>query len=136
MFDAINTICTNERWTLSVYADDITISSQTAIDYKSRQRIIRIIKNHGFNISKKKQKYIGKFKYKIITGVVISKKGTMNAPNKLIKKAHDKILKYKRNTITNKEIQSLKGCVNAANQINGSFNHIKDVLYERNDKSK
>lgn len=136
MFDAINTICTNERWTLSVYADDITISSQTAIDYKSRQRIIRIIKNHGFNISKKKQKYIGKFKYKIITGVVISKKGTMNVPNKLIKKAHDKILKYKRNTITNKEIQSLKGCVNAANQINGSFNHLKYVLYERNDKSK
>lgn len=136
MFDAINEICSNEKCILSVYADDITISSKNAIIYKVRERIIKIIESYGYSISKKKQKYIKKIEYKIVTGTVINKKGTISVPNKLIRKTHDKILKYKRGSLDNKELQSLKGCVNAANQINGSFYHFKNILYDKNDKIK
>lgn len=136
MFDAINEICFNEKCILSVYADDITISSKNAISYKIRERIIKIIESYEYSISKKKQKYIKKFEYKVVTGTVISKKGTISVPNKLIRKTHDKILKYKRGSLDNKELQSLKGCVNAANQINGSFYHFKNILYDRNGKIK
>ena len=55
----------------------------------------------------------------------------MRTPNKLLSKTHIKILKYKAKNIDETEINSLKGCVNVAHQIDNKFSHFKEILNSR-----
>lgn len=128
MFEELNSFCEQRNYIFSVYADDVTISSIYPISYKDRTAIIKITKKYGHIISKRKVKYYSINQSKKITGVVINKNGEICTPNKLLNKTHNKILKYKSKNIDEHELNSLKGCVNIANQIDKKFSHLKDVL--------
>ena len=128
MFEELSFFCKQRNYIFTVYADDVTISSLNPIPYKNRNVIIRIVEKYGHFISKRKVKYYNFNQNKKITGVVINKNGELCTPNKLLNKTHNKILKYKNKNIDERELNSLKGCVNVANQIDKKFQHLKQVL--------
>ena len=128
MFEELSFFCKQGNYIFTVYADDVTISSLNPIPYKNRNVIIRIVEKYGHFISKRKVKYYNFNQNKKITGVVINKNGELCTPNKLLNKTHKKILKYKNKNIDERELNSLKGCVNVANQIDKKFQHLKQIL--------
>ncbi|HIT77919.1 MAG TPA: RNA-directed DNA polymerase [Candidatus Limihabitans stercoravium] len=128
MFEELNEFCKQRDYIFTVYVDDVTISSTKPITYKDRLKIIRIVEKYGHSISRNKIKYYTLSKTKKITGVVINKNGEARTPNKLLSKTHCKILKFKRGNIGDAEINSLKGCINVAYQIDGKFIHLKKLL--------
>lgn len=128
MFEELSFFCKQRNYIFTIYVDDVTISSRYSIPYKDRNTIIKIVEKYGHFISKQKVKYYSLNQNKKITGVIINKSGELCTPNKLIHKTHDKILKYKNNDIDKHELNSLKGCVSVANQIDKKFQHLKQVL--------
>lgn len=83
MFEEINNIACRNNLTVSLYVDDITISSKDTISHKVVDEIIKKLQENGFSINNKKRKYLGKNKNKIVTGVVINKKNQLKVPNDL-----------------------------------------------------
>lgn len=128
MFEELNSFCKSKDYIFTVYADDVTISSFKPILNKDRNVIIKIVEKYGHIVSIRKVKYYHIDQDKKITGVVINKNGKICTPNKLLNKTHSKILKYKSKKIDKHELNSLKGCVNAAHQIDKRFSHLIDVL--------
>jgi len=131
MFEDLNAFCIKNDYVFTVYADDATFSSEAIIPYKNRCVILDITKKYGHVISKRKVKNYTLNRTKKITGVIINRKGEMRTPNKLLSKTHIKILKYKAKNIDETEINSLKGCVNVAHQIDNKFSHFKEILNSR-----
>ena len=136
MFEELNFFCEQRGYIFTVYADDVTMSSRSPILYSDRNAIIRIAEKYGHFVSKRKVKYYNANQSKKITGVVINKNGEICTPNKLLNKTHNKILKYKSKNIDEHEMNSLKGCVNVANQIDKRFSHLKKVLTRNKNYSK
>lgn len=136
MFEELNSFCEQRGYIFTVYADDVTMSSINPISYSDRNAIIRIAEKYGHFVSKRKVKYYNTNQSKKITGVVINKNGKICTPNKLLNKTHNKILKYKSKNIDEHEMNSLKGCVNVAHQIDKRFSHLKKVLNKNKNYSK
>lgn len=128
MFEELSSFCKQNNYIFTIYVDDVTISSHYSIPYKNRNIIIRIVEKYGHFISKRKVKYYSPNQNKKITGVIINKRGELCTPNKLLNKTHVKILKYKNKDIDEYELNSLKGCINVANQIDKKFQHLKQIL--------
>ena len=136
MFEELNSFCTQRNYIFTVYADDATISSSQPIPYKDRCTIIKIAEKYGHIISHKKVRYYKQTESKKITGVVVNKNGELCTPNNLLNKTHNKILKLKSQTIDQHEINSLKGCINLAHQIDKKFIHLRTLLKNKNNNPK
>jgi hypothetical protein len=83
MFDEMQALADANDIVMTVYVDDVTFSSENWISQKFRNRIIAIATNHGYLISQKKVKLYTKLYPKLVTGVVIDKKGTPIIKNSL-----------------------------------------------------
>lgn len=128
MFDELFSFCEKKKYMFTVYADDVTISSLEPIPFKDRKAVIEITNKYGHVVSNKKVKYYNVNVNKKITGVVINTNGETRTSNKLIRKTHYKILKLKNRSIDSSEMDSLKGCVSVAYQIDNRFKHLKEIL--------
>lgn len=71
MFDEINSLCLEYGMKLSVFVDDLTISSLTPVEQSFRNKVIAIIRKNSMPISYQKIKYFKKNQAKHITGLVV-----------------------------------------------------------------
>ena len=98
MFDEIDTLCREYNCKMSVYVDDIVISSSEIINNNLISKVIAIIKNNGYRISKSKLKHYKTNEFKRVTGSILYKEGKkLVVPNKI---------KYRRIKITKNTLLS------------------------------
>ena len=112
MFDKIINIGEEYGCKVSIYVDDVVISSKGKISKQIVDRVIGIIKSNGYVIQKTKLKFYGKNEFKRVTGNIISKDGTkLVIPNKI----RYKMIKLRKN----KEIERNKkeAKLNGYNQV-------------------
>ncbi|MEB7954636.1 RNA-dependent RNA polymerase family protein [Enterococcus faecalis] len=79
----------NEDQILSVYIDDITISSVSPIGAPNilKDKIDRILKKYGHSLNLEKSRYLGKTRFKKITGVVVTPDNELRVSNEHRKKS-------------------------------------------------
>ncbi|EQC47432.1 reverse transcriptase family protein [Bacteriovorax sp. Seq25_V] len=94
MFEDIYAFCKMKEWEMTVYVDDITISSLKPIEKCDIRHILEIISSHGFKHKRGKLRYYPKGKQKEITGVVIYK-NQIRAPHKRKKIIFEKLNSYR-----------------------------------------
>lgn len=118
MFDEIQTIVNANNAIMTVYVDDIIISSECRISHQFTEKIFAKIRKYGYQISKTKVKKYSKLYPKLVTGVVIDASGRPEMKNSL----HLKIIKEHENLQLHpddyKSRQRLRGLLTAARQVN------------------
>lgn len=120
MFDEIDTLCREYNCKMSVYVDDIVISSSEIINNNLISKVIAIIKNNGYRISKSKLKHYKTNEFKRVTGIILSKDGKkLVVPNKI---------KYRRIKITKNTLLSNE---EKERKRNGYDNVIKQIKLGR-----
>lgn len=120
MFDEIDTLCGEYNCKMSVYVDDIVISSSEIINNNLISKVIAIIKNNGYRISKSKLKHYKTNEFKRVTGSILSKDGKkLVVPNKI---------KYRRIKITKNTLLSNE---EKERKRNGYDNVIKQIKLGR-----
>ena len=138
MFKKLENIAQEFNLIFTVYADDIVFSCPNNISFDTRRKIVNIIESYGYHISQRKCKYLMPRATKTITGVVINSQGVITTPNRLMLKAHGKILQYKKYNLSVRDWQSLRGTIGVAHLIEKKFSHLinemkKDVRHEKDD---
>lgn len=128
MFDKLYEHCVSENIYMSIYVDDMVFSSKHKFNPNTIKFINSTIKKHGYKLSTKKCQYYMPYMAKKITGVIINKHGEISTPNSLIYKTHKRIDTYKADNQNELNFNSLRGCVLAANSIDGRFSSLKNVL--------
>lgn len=136
MFDELYKRCTAENIAFSIYVDDIVFSANHEISPVTIAFINSTIRKYGYNLSNEKCRYYKPYMSKKITGVVINKQGMVTTPNSLIYKTHNKIRTFKNDKSNEMNIASLKGCIVAANSIDGRFRCLKKVVFLSKNKVK
>lgn len=86
MFDELKAIAENNNYTFTVYVDDIFFSSKKPISKNIQNKILKVIKKYGYNISKNKVTYYKQNEYKEVTGVIITPDNRLVVTNKLKRK--------------------------------------------------
>ena len=105
MFNEISNVAKISGCKVSIYVDDVVISSNKMINNEIINKIISIIKRNGYNIQKKKLKKYYFNEFKRVTGNIISKDGNkLVLPNKI----RYRIIKLKNNKHIEKEKKILK----------------------------
>ena len=105
MFNEISNVAKISGCKVSIYMDDVVISSNKMINNEIINKIISIIKRNGYNIQKKKLKKYYSNEFKRVTGNIISKDGNkLVLPNKI----RYRIIKLKNNKHIEKEKKILK----------------------------
>lgn len=74
MFEEINQFCLNKKYSFTVYVDDIHVSSPTKFSKSDSRKIIKTIKNYGFESNTEKMRIYTRENDAILTGVVKKKK--------------------------------------------------------------
>ncbi len=105
MFNEISNVAKISGCKVSIYVDDVVISSNKMINNEIINKIISIIKRNGYKIQKKKLKKYYSNEFKRVTGNIISKDGNkLVLPNKI----RYRIIKLKNNKHIEKEKKILK----------------------------
>ena len=105
MFNEISNVAKISGCKVSIYVDDVVISSNKMINNEIINKIISIIKRNGYNIQKEKLKKYYSNEFKRVTGNIISKDGNkLVLPNKI----RYRIIKLKNNKHIEKEKKILK----------------------------
>lgn len=135
MFESIKHIAEINNMSISLYVDDITISSCDKIDIEIINQIIKSVKENGFEVNSKKRKYYGRNKNKKVTGVIINKNNELKVPNKLKKEVIDLFKEIKNLNLNpnNKQrlskVRKLRGKLNVCRNIEPNiFNQIDNEL--------
>ncbi len=123
MFENLFNLAKKHNITMTVYVDDVVFTSNTKIPYFFRNKVISIIRQNGYDLSKKKCKWYNKPSYKKVTGVILDKKGNLQVPNKLMLKTHELINELKSGNKSN--IDRLRGCLIVTSSINGKLKEYK-----------
>lgn len=121
MFKKITEILEKNGYKVSIYVDDIVISSNKKINKQLIYKIIKEIRFNGYKIQRSKLKYYGDKEFKRVTGNIISKDGTkLIVPNKI----QYRILKVRRNKkLPDDKIENkLRGYNQVIKQIEASNN--------------
>ena len=116
MWEEINQIVSKAHCTLSVYADDITISGDL-IPEKTIWEIKKVLRRNGHRHSTKKEQ--SKLRTAEITGVILRPDG-LHAPNRQHKKLHELRIQQRR---TN----SVKGKVHLNEQLIGRQSQLGQI---------
>lgn len=102
---------------MSVYIDDIVISTTQKIHMSNINKIINIIQKQGYAISSEKLKFYGADEHKRVTGAIISKDGRkLILPNKI--RLRKKKTKNDNNISEQTKANKLKGFNQIERQIN------------------
>lgn len=135
MFEEIKNIAYKDNLTISLYVDDLTISSNERISNSIVDDIIKKLNENGFSINNKKRKYSGKNKNKKVTGVIINKKNQLRVPNKLRKEVIFLFKEIKsfnvnpNNKLHISKVKSLRGKLNSCRLIEPEvFSNIDNQL--------
>ena len=126
--------CDSKGFTLSIYADDITVSTnEEGVNAKEIVReIIDIVRNTGFRINTKKTKIMFKSNRQYVCGVVVNQK------TNLLKKERYRLRAIVHNIVTNGlEVEASKGSKTPEqflHHIIGKINWFKQLNPELGDK--
>lgn len=132
LFNELSDFATKNSLVLSVYYDDITMSSKIFIPYRLLHQVREIIHKYGFNAHPKKTKLVKIYKpnRKIkVTGVLVNQSG-ISVPKGLFKKLHESVnflsnMLEDPGTATNAEkynlVHQVRGRVAAIQAIDNSY---------------
>lgn len=121
MFLQINDLLDNGQ-KLSVYVDDITISSKQPIPKSLLYEIKSIIERYGHRLSNNKTQFFLKNDYKKATGVILSPNNEAKVPNDKRKEIINLLGSYKESGYTDKVIEKrLRGLVFYARSIESNI---------------
>jgi RNA-directed DNA polymerase len=129
MFDEISELAERYGCRLSLYVDDLTLSSIQPIGSPRNleKEIARVLRAYGHKIKWRKTGYFGADSYKLVTGVALDGRGTPKIPNRLGKN----VLKGMHDVIAGDEekIAPTIGRIGAARQIvDGAFPEVARVI--------
>ncbi len=129
MFDELRKMAEKASMEMTVYVDDVVFSSDKPIKYDFREKVIKVIKKNGYQISTSKVKLYTKDYSKLITGVVIDKNGNLTIRNAMRENILNEIADLKNNPLRTTE--RLTGLLIAARQAvpgayEGLYNCYKD----------
>ena len=117
MFEELQSVADENGAVMTVYVDDVFFSSDFWISHRFRERIKRIVKKYGYQISKEKIKLYTRLYPKLVTGVVISSKGKAVVKNSVRKRIIDEYLLLREHPDDVKSRQKLRGLLTAARQV-------------------
>lgn len=84
----IKTLCDQKGYTLTIYADDVTISSDGPMEIKETiDALLEIITRHGFRINKQKTKVMTSARRQYVCGVVVNSKRNLPVQERDLLKA-------------------------------------------------
>lgn len=117
MFEELADCARKQGCLISLYVDDITLSSNHAIPNPKSlvNQLDRIAKSYHHTLKRSKTRYYGKGKYKVVTGVALDGGGNAFVPNKLgmkVKNGFKKVLAGDTSMI-----KQTQGRISAAKQI-------------------
>lgn len=121
MFEELRNIALSEEGSLTVYVDDITISSAQPLSDQVVNKLNSTIQGAGLRLNAGKTKRRGSEEWKVVTGGAISPEGMLTVPNRLRKKIHNSVLALKRGSLDEAGLISLRGLLAAAWQLDPSF---------------
>lgn len=129
MFEELQGLAGRYGCKLSIYVDDITISSNKPISNpkNAEKQVNKILHAYGHNIKWRKTKYYGANDFRVVTGVALNGNGQLFVPNdlgeKIIANMHD-ILEG-----DNLRYPIVKGQIGAARQIKPhSFPEVEHLI--------
>ena len=132
MFDEMQNISNVNIVIMTVYVDDITFSSDFYISRKFKEKIYKIIKKYGYQVSKEKVKSYTRTYPKLVTGVIIDAEGRLAIKNSLRMKIvyeHNHLRKHPEDYESRLR---LRGLVTAARQVDKtSYPTIHKFAFER-----
>lgn len=123
MFSEIHKMSLNQGCIFTLYVDDMTFSSEKPFNpSKLKNKVDILLRKYGHRPNYSKVKYYSRNTYKLITGVAISKDNRLLVANNLRKKIYDGAisqieLQKKNQPLSEKEIQRLKGRLQAARNV-------------------
>lgn len=120
MFFKIEALARKYNCQFTLYVDDMTFSSKTAISHKLHNGILNLLGQYGLTAKKEKSCYYTPNKFKMITGCGINKKGELVLPNSKRKKIIDQFKSCKESKDI-KEIEKLNGMLCSARQIESNI---------------
>lgn len=129
MFDELKECAESYECKLSLYVDDLTVSSANPISNPKSmmKQFARITSAYGHSLKWSKTHYYGAGKFKVVTGVALDGKGEAFVPNTLgknIKQGFKQVLSGDKS-----EYASIKGRIGAARQIHpNAFPEIQRLL--------
>lgn len=128
-FKRIKRIMDDYNCTISLYVDDLTISSKDQISKKLPYLINNEFKKVHHKVKNKKTKFFYPYQYKKITGCCISPNGKMEIPNRI----RLKIKKEEKHCLTDKKrnLNRLLGIILSARQIEPSMYKSKYVYLKK-----
>ena len=128
-FNRIKKITDEHNCTLSLYVDDLTVSSKEPIPKKLPYLLNCELKKVSHRIKNKKTRFLSPSQHKIITGCCVSPKGELKIPNKM----RLKIKKEEKACLMDKEkpMNRLLGLILAARQIEGEMYQPKYIDIKR-----
>lgn len=129
MFDELEELASRHGCRLSLYVDDLTISSNTPIaNPKNLQKqLARIMASYGHSIKWSKTRYVKPSEFKVVTGVAIGPDGEPHIPNNLGREIIGGLQDALGGDCLSQA--STLGRINAARQIvEGSFPEVERVL--------
>ena len=129
MFDELHECAASYGCQLSLYVDDVTVSSKQPISNprSMMKRFAKITSAYGHSLKWGKTRYYGSREYKVVTGVALDGEGNPSVPNTLgknIKDGFEQVLDGKHS-----EYVKTMGRIGAARQINaGVFPEIERLM--------
>lgn len=115
MFDEIYQYCSLKHFTLSVYVDDVVISSKRRISKKSVKYVMYIFSKYGHEVNTSKISSYIKDRPKKVTGIHINKDRQLKAPSK----HHFTIKKMRCEFEETRDPNSLKSLIGKIRYVNG-----------------
>ncbi len=118
MFDEINKLCLKKKIRMSVYVDDIVLSSNRRISKTTIKSIIYIFSKYGHEVNKSKIRFYSTNRPKKITGIYIDKNNQLKAPSR----QHYDVIELQKQ-INNGKIDNVK----LLNTILGKMKYINNL---------
>jgi hypothetical protein len=129
LFDELNELAKLNNMSLSLYVDDIQLSSFQKIPENILDKIEARLHSVDLSIKKSKVRLGSNKHYKVITGCAITPDDRLDVPNRLRKKIFDVIKKERNiNYLPDKTVVSLTGRIEAARRVVANFH---DSIYQK-----
>lgn len=121
-FDRIENLAKNYNAKFSLFVDDMSFSSTKPLVRAFPFLVQTELKKVGLEINKKKTERYGKNQHKLVTGCVITPDNELKVPNKKRKEILNCWFDLHKNADkSSKEVKSILGKIQAANQIQSSL---------------
>ncbi len=121
-FNEINQLARAKGVKFTLYVDDLTFSSSKPISENFINNVKEILKKNQLITKKKKQKAYSASKFKLVTGVAITKDGKLTPQNKSMHKIHQIISQNSDlSKIDISDLQKLRGLLSSCRLICPNF---------------